>query len=97
MFMLICFEFVFKSCMSSLIQCWLHVLNCDVRVSGLDGLFAHVCFVFVLLCCAWSFLLVRKARSLFSGRVYSHIIYNCLIDLEFCCSIYGMFSSHTVL
>ena len=34
--------------MSDLIHCWLHVLNSDVRVSALDGLFPHLCFVLFL-------------------------------------------------
>ena len=40
-----------RSYMLGLIQCWLHVLEFDVRVSGLDVLFAHMRFVlFVVLC-----------------------------------------------
>ena len=69
-----------------------------IGVSGLAGLFAHMCFV--LFCCAllgrscW-----RKARFLFSGRVFSHKV-DCLLFLtyfEFRCSMCGILSGHIVV
>ena len=57
-------------------------------------------FCFVLLCFAWPFMLVRKARLLFSGRVFSRKVY-CLLFLmyfKFRCSMCGMFfGSHSCM
>ena len=89
MSMMICFKFMVNSYMLGSIQWWLHVLHFEG--SGLAGLFALV-FCFVLFCFAWPFMLVRKARCLFSGRVFSYIVYCllCLMYFEFRCSICGI-------
>ena len=50
-------------------------------------------FCFVLLCFAWSFMLVRKAQFLWSRRVFSHIVYCSLfyvVYFEFRCSMCGI-------
>ena len=81
--------------MSDLIHCWLHVLNSDVRVSALDGLFVHLCSVCVSVCFAWSFILVCKARC-FSQVVcslISFIVFYLFGNQMFNC---GMLLSHTV-
>ena len=56
-------------------------------------------FCFVLLCFAWPFMLVRKARFLFSGRVFSHIVHCSLLLMYFevRCSMCGILSGHTVV
>ena len=48
----------------------------DVRLNGLDGLCLFL--VCVLLCFGWSFMLVRKAQFLLSGRGFSHVVYCCV-------------------
>ena len=82
--------------MLGLIQWWLHVLNFDVRVSGLAGLFAHMCFV--LFCCA---LLGRScwcAKHSVASQVvcFFHKVHCLLLVMcfKFRCSMVGICSGH---
>ena len=97
MVMIICFYFMVISYMLGLIQCWLHVLNFDVRVSGLDGLFAHMCFV--LFCCALPGRSYWCATHGFCFQVVCYLISFIVFDL-FVILMFNMwhaFESHSFM